>query len=54
MTPVNVVSEKSCVLVGVEVGEIDGVKVIDGPNGRWPEGHEAHPWEQKAIQAEKE
>ena len=27
MTPVNVVSEKSCVLVGVEVGEIDGVKV---------------------------
>ena len=34
--------------------EVDGIKVIDGPNGRWPEGHEAHPWEQKAIQAEKE
>ena len=33
--------------------EIDGVKVIDGPNGRWPEGHPAHPWEQEAIQAEK-
>ena len=33
---------------------IDGVKVIDGPNGRWPEGDENHPWEQEAIQAEKE
>ena len=35
-------------------GEKDGVKYIDGPNGRWPEGHENHPWEAKAIQAEKE
>ena len=34
--------------------EINGEKVIDGPNGRWPEGHPAHPWEQEAIQAEKE
>ena len=34
--------------------EIDGINVIDGPNGRWPEGDENHPWEQKAIQAEKE
>ena len=32
--------------------EIDGEKVIDGPNGRWPEGHPNHPWEQEAIQAE--
>ena len=32
--------------------EVDGEKVIDGPNGRWPEGHPAHPWEQEAIQAE--
>ena len=31
---------------------IDGVDVIDGPNGRWPEGHEAHPWEAEAIVAE--
>ena len=34
--------------------EVDGEKVIDGPNGRWPEGHENHPWEVKAINAEKE
>ena len=33
---------------------IDGIDVIDGPNGRWPEGNENHPWEAKAIQAEKE
>ena len=33
---------------------IDGVNVIDGPNGRWPDGDENHPWEQKAIQAEKQ
>ena len=33
---------------------IDGIPVIDGPNGRWPEGHPNHPWEAKAIQAEKE
>tara|TARA_R110002096_G_scaffold303816_2_gene498760 strand:- start:270 stop:671 length:402 start_codon:yes stop_codon:yes gene_type:complete len=32
--------------------EIEGVNVIDGPNGRWPEGHPNHPWEAKAIQAE--
>ena len=32
--------------------EEDGVPVIDGPNGRWPEGHPNHPWEQEAIQAE--
>mgnify|MGYP003117654192 FL=1 len=25
---------------------------IDGPNGRWPEGDENHPWEQEAINAE--
>ena len=31
---------------------INGEKVIDGPNGRWPEGHPNHPWEQEAIQAE--
>ena len=33
---------------------IDGEKVIDGPAGRLPEGHEDHPWEAEAIQAEKE
>ena len=33
--------------------DIGGEKVIDGPNGRWPEGHPNHPWEQSAIQAEK-
>jgi hypothetical protein len=27
---------------------------IDGPNGRWPEGHPNHPWEQEAMQAENE
>ena len=32
--------------------EIDGEKVIDGPNGRWPEGHPNHPWEAEAIKAE--
>ena len=32
---------------------INGEKIIDGPNGRWPEGHPNHPWEQSAIQAEK-
>ena len=32
---------------------VDGIDVIDGPNGRWPEGHPNHPWEQEAIQAEK-
>ena len=32
----------------------NGVPVIDGPNGRWPEGHPNHPWEAEAIQAEKE
>ena len=34
--------------------EIDGEKVIDGPNGRWPEGHKNHPWEKEAIEAEKQ
>ena len=33
--------------------EINGEKVVDGPNGRWPEGDKNHPWEQSAIQAEK-
>tara|TARA_R110002020_G_scaffold13523_3_gene48679 strand:- start:244 stop:615 length:372 start_codon:yes stop_codon:yes gene_type:complete len=32
--------------------EEDGVDVIDGPNGRWPEGHPNHPWEAEAIEAE--
>ena len=27
--------------------------VIDGPNGKFPEGHPNHPWEQEAIKAEK-
>jgi hypothetical protein len=31
----------------------NGVDVIDGPNGRWPEGHANHPWEAEAIEAEK-
>ena len=35
-------------------GEEDGVKYIDGPNGRWPEGHPNHPWEAEAIAAEKQ
>jgi hypothetical protein len=26
--------------------------IIDGPNGRWPEGDSNHPWEQEAIAAE--
>ena len=33
--------------------EEDGEPVIDGPNGRWPEGHPNHPWEAEAIAAEK-
>ena len=32
--------------------DIDGVKVIDGPAGRLPEGHPDHPWEKSAIKAE--
>ena len=32
---------------------VNGMDVIDGPNGRWPEGHPNHPWEQAAIEAEK-
>jgi hypothetical protein len=28
--------------------------MIDGPNGRLPEGHPNHPWEQEAINSEKE
>ena len=35
-------------------GEEEGVKYIDGPNGRWPEGHPNHPWEAEAIEAENE
>lgn len=35
-------------------GDEGGVKYIDGPNGRWPEGDSHHPWEAEAIQAEKE
>tara|TARA_Y100001973_G_scaffold76788_1_gene112259 strand:- start:2543 stop:3013 length:471 start_codon:yes stop_codon:yes gene_type:complete len=31
---------------------IDGQDVIDGPNGRWPDGHPNHPWEAEAVQAE--
>ena len=34
--------------------EVDGITIIDGPNGRWPEGDENHPWEQEAIEAENE
>ena len=34
-------------------GEEDGIKYIDGPNGRWPEGDPHHPWEAEAIEAEK-
>lgn len=34
-------------------GEEGGVNYIDGPNGRWPEGHPNHPWEAEAIAAEK-
>ena len=34
--------------------EVNGEKVIDGPNGRWPEGHPNHPWEAEAIEAEDE
>ena len=35
-------------------GEEGGIKYIDGPNGRWPEGDPHHPWEAEAVQAEKE
>ena len=34
--------------------EEDGQPIIDGPNGKWPEGHPNHPWEAEAIQAETE
>ena len=34
--------------------EENGEPIIDGPNGKWPEGHPNHPWEAEAIQAEKE
>ena len=33
---------------------INGEAVIDGPNGRHPDGSDQHPWEQEAMQAEKE
>jgi hypothetical protein len=32
--------------------EENGIPVIEGPNGKWPEGHPNHPWEAEAIQAE--
>ena len=32
--------------------EENGEPTIDGPNGKWPEGHPNHPWEAEAIQAE--
>ena len=32
----------------------NGVDVIDGPNGKWPEGDANHPWEQEAMEAENE
>ena len=32
--------------------EEDGQPIIDGPNGKWPEGHPNHPWEAEAIEAE--
>jgi hypothetical protein len=28
--------------------------MIDGPAGRLPDGHPDHPWEQEAINAEKQ
>tara|TARA_Y100001973_G_C5176008_1_gene321968 strand:+ start:634 stop:1002 length:369 start_codon:yes stop_codon:yes gene_type:complete len=34
--------------------EENGIPVIDGPNGRWPEGDPNHPWEQEAIDFEKQ
>tara|TARA_R100000234_G_scaffold87016_1_gene55668 strand:+ start:791 stop:1177 length:387 start_codon:yes stop_codon:yes gene_type:complete len=34
--------------------EENGEPIIDGPNGKWPEGHPNHPWEAEAIQAENE
>tara|TARA_E500000305_G_scaffold55206_1_gene44072 strand:- start:62 stop:457 length:396 start_codon:yes stop_codon:yes gene_type:complete len=30
----------------------NGEPIIDGPNGKWPEGHPNHPWEAEAIAAE--
>jgi hypothetical protein len=32
--------------------DIDGEEYIDGPAGRLPVGHQDHPWEQEAIEAE--
>ena len=32
--------------------DVDGISVIDGPNGRWPEGDPHHPWEAEAIAVE--
>tara|TARA_R110002020_G_scaffold79137_1_gene198603 strand:+ start:1875 stop:2288 length:414 start_codon:yes stop_codon:yes gene_type:complete len=32
--------------------DVDGVSIIDGPNGRWPEGDPNHPWEAEAIAVE--
>lgn len=33
--------------------KVNGVNIIDGPNGRWPEGDSNHPWEKEAIAAER-
>ena len=32
--------------------EENGEPIIDGPNGKWPEGHPNHPWEAEAVEAE--
>ena len=32
--------------------EDDGQRIIDGPSGKWPEGHPNHPWEAEAMEAE--
>ena len=32
--------------------EENGEPMIDGPNGKWPEGHPNHPWEAEASAAE--
>ena len=39
--------------VELEIGKNEnGEPLIDGPNGKWPEGHPNHPWEAEAIAAE--
>ena len=32
--------------------EENGEPIIDGPSGKWPEGHPNHPWAAEAIAAE--